>query len=53
MALTGGFHWALWVSGITALAAVPVTFLLIRRTELAPAAAGTLQREAPAPAAID
>jgi len=27
-ALTGGFRWAFWVSGITALAAVPVTFLL-------------------------
>jgi len=53
VALTGGFHWALWVSGLTALAAVPVTFLLIRRTELAQAAATTLQREAPAPATID
>ncbi|MBV9451737.1 MAG: MFS transporter [Streptosporangiaceae bacterium] len=37
IALTGGFHWALWVSGLTALAAVPVTFLLIRRAELAQA----------------
>jgi EmrB/QacA subfamily drug resistance transporter len=33
-ALAGGFRWALWVSGLTALAAVPVAFLLIRRTEL-------------------
>jgi EmrB/QacA subfamily drug resistance transporter len=37
-ALTGGFHAALWVSGLAALAAVPVAFLLIRRTELAGAA---------------
>ena len=37
-ALTGGFQWALWVNGLTALAAIPVTFLLIRRRELARAA---------------
>jgi hypothetical protein len=37
-ALTGGFHAALWVSGLVAVAAVPVTFLLIRRAELARAA---------------
>jgi EmrB/QacA subfamily drug resistance transporter len=30
-ALTGGFHWALWVCGLTGLAAVPVAFVLIRR----------------------
>jgi EmrB/QacA subfamily drug resistance transporter len=53
VALTVGFHWALWVSGLTGLAAVPVTFLLIRRTEIAQAAATTLQREAPAPATAD
>jgi hypothetical protein len=34
-ALTGGFHSALWVSGLTALAAVPAAFLLMRRTDLA------------------
>jgi EmrB/QacA subfamily drug resistance transporter len=34
-ALTGGFQWAFWVTGLTGLAAVPVTFLLIQRTELA------------------
>jgi EmrB/QacA subfamily drug resistance transporter len=33
-ALTGGFHAALWVSGLAGLAAVPVAFLLIRRPEL-------------------
>jgi hypothetical protein len=33
-ALTGGFHTALWVCGLTALAAVPIAFLLIRRTDI-------------------
>jgi EmrB/QacA subfamily drug resistance transporter len=51
-ALTGGFQWAFWVTGLTGLAAVPVTFLLIRRTELARAAAASLQRE-PSAAAVD
>jgi len=50
-ALTGGFQWAFWVTGLTGLAAVPVTFLLIRRTELARAVAASQQREAPVPAA--
>jgi EmrB/QacA subfamily drug resistance transporter len=36
-ALTGGFQWALWVCGAIGLAAVPVTFLLVRRRDLAPA----------------
>ena len=45
VALTGGFQWAFWVSGLTGLAAVPVAFLLIRRRELARAAATALQRE--------
>ena len=49
VALTGGFHWAFWVAGLTALAAVPVTFLLVRRTELARAAAAFQQRDAAAP----
>ena len=44
VALTGGFQWALWVSGLTGLTAVPVTFLLIRRRELARTAANALQR---------
>ena len=51
--LTGGFQWALWVSGLTALAAVPVAFLLIRRTEIARAAAATMPQKAPAPAPAD
>lgn len=29
-ALTSGFHWALWVCGLTGLAAVPVALLLVR-----------------------
>ena len=52
-ALTGGFQWAFWVSGLTALAAVPVAFLLIRRTELARAVAASLPRQAPAPVPTD
>jgi len=40
-ALTGGFHSALWVSGVIALVAVPVTFLLIRKDEMATAVAAT------------
>jgi len=51
-ALTGGFQWAFWVTGLTALAAVPVTFLLIRRTELARAVAASQQRQ-PSVAAAD
>jgi EmrB/QacA subfamily drug resistance transporter len=52
-ALTGGFQWALWVSGFTGLAAVPVTFLLIRRRELARAAATARPREAAVSAPAD
>jgi EmrB/QacA subfamily drug resistance transporter len=39
VALTGGFHDAMWVSGAIALLAVPVTFVLIRRGEMAAAVA--------------
>jgi EmrB/QacA subfamily drug resistance transporter len=38
-ALTGGFQWAMWVCGAVGLTAVPAAFLLIRRNELAKAAA--------------
>jgi hypothetical protein len=31
-ALTGGFQWALWVCGLTGLAAIPAALVLIRRT---------------------
>jgi EmrB/QacA subfamily drug resistance transporter len=44
VALTGGFQWALRVCGLTGLAAVPVTFVLIRRRELAGAVAKTMPR---------
>ena len=40
-ALTGGFHSALWVSAAIALIGVPVTFLLIRKDEMAAAVAAT------------
>ena len=43
-ALTGGFHWALWVCGLTGLTAVPVALLLVRRAEIDRAAAAALQR---------
>jgi EmrB/QacA subfamily drug resistance transporter len=33
-ALTGGFQWAFWVCGAIALAAVPITFLLVRSRDL-------------------
>jgi len=50
-ALTAGFHWAFLVAGLTALAAVPVAFLMIRRTELASAAAAaSRQRDTATPA---
>jgi EmrB/QacA subfamily drug resistance transporter len=35
-ALTGGFQWAFWVCGAIGLAAIPVTFLLVRTRDLAP-----------------
>jgi EmrB/QacA subfamily drug resistance transporter len=40
-ALTGGFQWAFWVCGATALLALPVTFLLVRQDELAQAVEAT------------
>jgi EmrB/QacA subfamily drug resistance transporter len=52
-ALTGGFQWAFWVSGLTGLAAVPVTFLLIRRKELARAAAAATLTARPVTATAD
>jgi EmrB/QacA subfamily drug resistance transporter len=48
-ALTGGFHSALWVSGAIALLAIPVTFLLIRKEEMATAVAASALRD-PQPA---
>ena len=50
-ALTGGFQWAFWACGLIGLAGGPVTFLLIRRNELAKAVASTTVKEPqPAPA---
>ncbi|MFI5066750.1 MAG: hypothetical protein ACHP9Z_22625 [Streptosporangiales bacterium] len=50
-ALTGGFQWAFWACGAIGRCAVPVTFLLIRRNELAKAVASTPVRE-PGPAPV-
>ena len=44
-ALTGGFRWALWVCGLTGLAAVPITIGLVRRKELALAVATSTGQE--------
>jgi MFS family permease len=38
-ALTGGFQWAFWACGAIGLAAIPITFLLVRSRDLAPTAA--------------
>ena len=51
-ALTGGFHWAFSACGAIGLAAVPVTYLLVRRNELATAVARTSQKPQPAPADV-
>ena len=47
-ALTGGFSAALWVCGLVGVAAVPITFVLVHRQELAQAVAASVGREAPA-----
>jgi MFS family permease len=47
-ALTGGFQWAFWVAGAIGLCAVPITYLLVRRHELAKAVASTVQEARPA-----
>ena len=47
-ALTGGFSSALWVCGLFGLLAVPVVFVLVRRTEITKAAAASAaQSEVP------
>jgi hypothetical protein len=51
-ALTSGFQWAFWACGTIGLAAVPVTYLLVRRNELATAVARTSQKPQPAPADV-
>jgi len=52
-ALTGGFQWAFWVTGLTGLAGVPVTFLLIRRSEIARAVVAARPQKPPVPAPAD
>jgi EmrB/QacA subfamily drug resistance transporter len=49
-ALTSGFQWAFWACGAIGLAAVPVTYLLVRRHELAMAVASASAKPQPAPA---
>ena len=53
-ALTGGFQWALWVCGAIGIAGIPLTLLLVRRSEIAEtlAQAATPARE-PALAVAD
>ena len=51
-ALTSGFQWAFWACGAIGLTAVPVTFLLVRRDELATAVASTSAKPQPAPAEV-
>jgi MFS family permease len=51
-ALTSGFQWAFWACGAIGLAAVPVTYLLVRRNELATAVARTSAKPQPAPADV-
>src|SRR5690242_4979447 len=51
-ALTSGFQWAFWACGAIGLAALPVTYLLVRRNELATAVARTSRKPQPAPADI-
>ena len=48
-ALTGGFHSALWVSAAIALIGIPVTFVLVRREEMAAAVAATSIAPQPLP----
>ncbi len=52
-ALTGGFSAALWVCGLVGLAAVPLTFALVRRQDLARAVAASMARESPVPVPAD
>jgi EmrB/QacA subfamily drug resistance transporter len=52
VALTSGFGWAFWACGAIGLAAVPVTYLLVRRDELAIAVASTSAKPQPAPAEV-
>ncbi len=52
-ALTGGFQWALWVCGLTGLAAIPVSFLLIRRAEITKAVTRPETQEAASAVSVE
>jgi len=52
VALTSGFSWAFWACGAIGLAAVPVTYLLVRRHELATAVASTSAKPQSVPAEV-
>ncbi|WP_329089208.1 hypothetical protein OG979_34505 [Actinomadura citrea] len=52
-ALNGGFHTALWVCGLAALSAIPIAFLLIRRTDTTTQATAVQQGKVPQPAPAD
>ncbi len=43
-ALTGGFQWALLLCGLVGLSAVPVTFALVRQSDLAKVVAATARQ---------
>ena len=49
---TRGFQCAFWACGAIGLAGVPVTYLLVRRNELATAVARTSAKPQPAPADV-
>jgi EmrB/QacA subfamily drug resistance transporter len=51
-ALTSGFQWAFWACGAIGLAGVPVTFLLVRRHELAKAVISTSGKPQPVPTEV-
>jgi MFS family permease len=51
-ALTSGFQWAFWACGAIGLCGVPVTYLLVRRDELARAVASTASKPRPVRAKV-
>ena len=51
-ALTSGFQWAFWACGAIGLCGVPVTYLLVRRDELARAVASTASQPRPVRAEV-
>jgi Major Facilitator Superfamily len=51
VALTGGFHWALWVCGLMAVLALPITVALFRRPATAKPAPNSAPERRPQRAA--